>query len=130
MSASAATTLLLATGFAFAALAASPGSSASFGGLLMGYLIGGAVGTAVPTPAGIGTTEAALVGILLLAHIPSAVAISTVLTFRLITFWAPAVLGVATGAAAGAAGVAPLEHAARVTENSAASVARPIAVIE
>jgi uncharacterized membrane protein YbhN (UPF0104 family) len=92
-SASAATTLLLAAGFALTALAASPASSASFGGLLIGYLIGGAVGTAVPTPAGIGSTEAALVAVLLLAHIPSAVAIGTMLMFRLVTFWAPAVLG-------------------------------------
>jgi uncharacterized membrane protein YbhN (UPF0104 family) len=91
--ASGTTTLLLAAGFAFTALSASPASSASFGGLLIGYLIGGAAGTAVPIPAGIGATEAALVAVLLLAHIPSAVAISTVLTFRLITFWAPAVLG-------------------------------------
>jgi uncharacterized membrane protein YbhN (UPF0104 family) len=92
-SASAATTLLLAAGFALTALAASPASSASFGGLLIGYLVGGAVGTAVPTPAGIGSTEAALVAVLLLAHIPSAVAIGTMLMFRLVTFWAPAVVG-------------------------------------
>jgi uncharacterized membrane protein YbhN (UPF0104 family) len=92
-SASAATTLLLAAGFAFTALVASPASSASFGGLVIGYLIGGAVGTAVPTPAGIGSTEAALVAVLLLAHIPSAVAIGAMLTFRLITFWVPAVVG-------------------------------------
>jgi uncharacterized membrane protein YbhN (UPF0104 family) len=92
-SASAATTLLLAAGFAFTALVASPPSSANFGGLVIGYLIGGAVGTAVPTPAGIGSTEAALVAILLIAHIPLAVAIGAMLTFRLITFWVPAVVG-------------------------------------
>jgi uncharacterized membrane protein YbhN (UPF0104 family) len=93
LAASGATTLLLAAAFSITALAASPSSKLSFGGLLMGYLIGGAVGTAVPTPAGVGSTEAALIAVLLVAHVPTATAISSVLLFRLVTFWTPAVVG-------------------------------------
>lgn len=95
MAASGATTLLLAAAFAMTALAASPSSKLSFGGLLMGYLIGGAVGNAVPTPAGVGSTEAALIAVLLVAHVPTATAIGAVLLFRLVTFWTPAVTGLA-----------------------------------
>ncbi len=95
LAASGATTLLLAAAFAMTALAASPSSKLTFGGLLMGYLIGGAVGTAVPTPAGVGSTEAALIAVLLVAHVPTATAIGAVLLFRLVTFWTPAVAGLA-----------------------------------
>ncbi len=93
LTASASTTLLLASGFAVCAFAASPRPGAGFGSLVIGYLIGGAVGTAVPAPAAVGSTEAALVAILIAAHVPAGSALSTVLLFRLITFWAPAVMG-------------------------------------
>lgn len=93
LSASAATTLLLASGFAVTALAAAPAPQAGFGSLLVGYLIGGAVGTAVPAPSAIGSTEAALVAVLVTAKVPAASALSTVLLFRLVTFWAPAIVG-------------------------------------
>lgn len=82
-----------ASGFAVSALAASPAPKVGFGSLFIGYLIGGAVGTAVPAPAAVGSTEAALVAVLITAHVPAGSALSTVLLFRLITFWAPAVLG-------------------------------------
>ncbi len=95
LAASGATTLLLACGFALTALAVGRSATATFGGLLIGFLIGGAVGSAVPTPAGIGSTEAALVGVLLVARFTSATAISTVLLFRVVTFWAPALVGLA-----------------------------------
>jgi uncharacterized membrane protein YbhN (UPF0104 family) len=95
LAASGATTLLLACGFAFTAMAVGKSSTATFGGLLVGFLIGGAVATAVPTPAGIGATEAALVGVLLIDHFTSASAVITVLMFRVVTFWAPAVVGFA-----------------------------------
>jgi uncharacterized membrane protein YbhN (UPF0104 family) len=93
LTASAATTMLLASGFAISALAVSPTPSLGFGSLFIGYLIGGAVGTAVPAPAAVGSTEAALVAVLITAHVPAGSALSTVLLFRLITFWTPAVLG-------------------------------------
>ena len=93
LTASAATTMLLASGFAVSALVASPAPSVGFGSLFIGYLIGGAVGTAVPAPAAVGSTEAALVAVLITAHVPAGSALTTVLLFRLITFWAPAVFG-------------------------------------
>ena len=57
-------------------------------------MIGAAAGTAVPVPAGLGSTEAALIGVLMTAHVPAANAVRQVLIFRLITFWAPAIVGV------------------------------------
>ncbi|MCW2548984.1 MAG: integral rane protein [Mycobacterium sp.] len=93
LGASASTTLLLAAGFAFTAQLAPVPASVSFGSLLAGYLIGGAIGAAVPVPAGVGATEAALVGVLVAGHMPLASAVSSVLLFRLVTFWAPALVG-------------------------------------
>jgi uncharacterized membrane protein YbhN (UPF0104 family) len=93
LGASASTTLFLAAGFALTAQLAPVPATASFGSLLVGYLIGGAVGGAVPVPAGVGATEAALVGVLVAGHMPLATAVSTVLLFRVVTFWAPALIG-------------------------------------
>ena len=93
LAASASTTLLLAVGFALTAELAPVPASVSFGSLLVGYLIGGAVSSVVPTPAGVGATEAALVGVLLAGGMPLASALSCVLLFRVVTFWAPALLG-------------------------------------
>jgi glycosyltransferase 2 family protein len=52
------------------------------------YLIGNAAGAAVPTPGGLGTVEAALVGGLVAGGIPAALATSVVVLFRALTFWA------------------------------------------
>jgi uncharacterized membrane protein YbhN (UPF0104 family) len=93
VTASASTTLLLALGFAITAELAPVSPSVSFASLLVGYLIGGAVGSAVPVPAGVGATEAALVAVLVAGRMPLASAISSVLLFRVVTFWAPAVAG-------------------------------------
>ncbi len=57
------------------------------------YLTGNAVGSAVPTPGGLGAVEAALSAGLTAAGLHSAVAISAVLLFRLVTFWLPVPLG-------------------------------------
>ena len=40
-----------------------------------------------------GSTEAALVAVVVAAHVPLAHAIEQVMIFRLITFWTPAVIG-------------------------------------
>ncbi|MDT4912970.1 MAG: hypothetical protein QOC66_2098 [Pseudonocardiales bacterium] len=95
MTASGATTLIL--GFAFVASAAmvpGPIPQESLGALLIGYMIGAAAGSAVPTPAGIGSTETALVAILIAAQVPASHAVEDVLVFRVLTFWLPAALGV------------------------------------
>ncbi len=94
LSASAATTLLLAAGFAAAAILTPAGlPSGDAGALMIGYMVAAAAGNLVPTPGGIGGVDAALVGVLLASGVPLAHAVATVLVFRLITFWAPALLG-------------------------------------
>ena len=53
------------------------------------YLAGNAVGSAAPTPGGLGGVEAVLVAGLTAMGIPAAEAISGVLVFRIATFWLP-----------------------------------------
>lgn len=95
MSASGATTLLLAVAFVVST-AMVPGThpSVTAGALLVGFMVGAAAGSAVPIPAGLGSTEAALIAVLMSAHVPAAHAVEVVMVYRLITFWAPAVVGV------------------------------------
>ncbi len=57
------------------------------------YLTGSAIGSAVPTPGGIGAVEAALAAGLTAAGMHGAVAISAVLLFRAVTFWLPVPVG-------------------------------------
>ena len=57
------------------------------------YLVGTAAGSAIPTPGGIGAIEAALAAALTLAGLPSAVAFSAVVLYRLLTFWLPMLPG-------------------------------------
>jgi uncharacterized membrane protein YbhN (UPF0104 family) len=91
---SAATTLALATGFAAAATLTPNGlPGAMFCALMAGYMIASGAGNAMLTPGGIGTADAALVGVLAAAGSPLHIALPTVLAFRLITFWLPAVVG-------------------------------------
>ena len=100
LAASGSTTLILA--FAFAACTAmvpGPRPSESMGALIVAFMIGSAAGNAVPVPAGLGATEAALTGVLVAAAVPAAHAIEIVLLFRFITFWAPAGVGILTAGA-------------------------------
>jgi glycosyltransferase 2 family protein len=57
------------------------------------YLTGNAVGSAVPTPGGVGAVEAALSAGLTAVGVPGATAIGAVLLFRLATFWLPVPVG-------------------------------------
>jgi glycosyltransferase 2 family protein len=57
------------------------------------YLTGSAIGSIVPTPGGLGAVEAALTAGLTAAGLTGATAISSVLLFRLVTFWIPVPLG-------------------------------------
>jgi uncharacterized protein (TIRG00374 family) len=56
-------------------------------------LIGGLPGT----PGGLGVTEAGLVGFLVYFGIPAAAAAGPVLVFRIISYWLPAIGGIAAG---------------------------------
>jgi uncharacterized membrane protein YbhN (UPF0104 family) len=62
--------------------------------VLVAFMLGSAAGTAIPVPAGLGSSEAAFVAILTSFQLPVAHAIEIVLLFRIITFWAPAAVGV------------------------------------
>jgi glycosyltransferase 2 family protein len=57
------------------------------------YLTGAALGSAVPTPGGLGAVEAALSAALTAAGLPGATAVSAVLLFRTLTFWLPVPAG-------------------------------------
>ena len=57
------------------------------------YLTGNALGSMVPTPGGLGAVEVTLSAGLTAAGLPGAVAVTTVLLFRTVTFWLPVPLG-------------------------------------
>jgi uncharacterized membrane protein YbhN (UPF0104 family) len=61
--------------------------------LVVVYLAASVLGSAAPTPGGLGAVEAALVGGLTAVGVPVAAALPAVLAFRTATFWLPAPLG-------------------------------------
>jgi uncharacterized membrane protein YbhN (UPF0104 family) len=93
---SASTTIMLAFAFAVSVLAipgaATPGR---IGTLLCVYLLGAEAAAVIPSP--VGSTEAALMLTLGAAHISADHAVHAVLLFRMITFWGPVPIGLATG---------------------------------
>jgi uncharacterized membrane protein YbhN (UPF0104 family) len=97
LAASAATTLVMAVAFSVSVLAV-PGASApgEVQTLLTVYLLGSAAASALPTPSGLGSTEAALVAILGSAGVTTGYALQAVVLFRLITYWAPVPVGLLT----------------------------------
>ena len=78
---------------AFAATLAAFGQEVPLTQLALIYLGGMALGSAVPTPGGLGTVELALSGGLTAAGVPPAVAASVAVLFRLLTFWGRVPLG-------------------------------------
>ncbi len=69
------------------------GGSVALASVAVVYLTGSAIGSAVPTPGGVGAVEAALSAGLTAAGMPGAQAIGAVLLFRLATFWLPVPIG-------------------------------------
>jgi uncharacterized membrane protein YbhN (UPF0104 family) len=69
------------------------GGSVALASVAVVYLTGSAIGSAVPTPGGVGAVEAALSAGLAAAGMPGAKAVSAVLLFRLATFWLPVPVG-------------------------------------
>jgi uncharacterized membrane protein YbhN (UPF0104 family) len=61
--------------------------------LVVVYFAASALGSAAPTPGGLGAVEAALVGGLTATGVPVAAALTSVLVFRTATFWLPAPVG-------------------------------------
>jgi len=87
--------LLMNIGFvaAFAAALQAMGQSLPLTTLMLVYFTGNAVGSAVPTPGGIGTVELALSTGLRTAGLTTAAAGSSAVLFRLLTFWIRVPLG-------------------------------------
>ena len=69
------------------------GGHASLPAIAVVFLTGNALGSAVPTPGGLGAVEAALTAGLTAAGLPGATAATAVLLFRLVTFWLPVPVG-------------------------------------
>ena len=87
---------LLLTGAYILCLAAcirALGGSISLASTAVVYLTGAALGSAVPTPGGLGAVEAALSAGLTAAGLPGATSVSAVLLFRTLTFWLPVPVG-------------------------------------
>lgn len=87
---------LLLTGGYVAALDASlraVGSPLALPTVVVVFLAGTVVGSAAPTPGGIGAVEAAMTAALTTVAVPAALALPAVLLFRLVTFWLPVPLG-------------------------------------
>ncbi len=76
-----------------AACVAAFGRSVPIASIGVVYLTGSALGSLIPTPGGLGAVEAALTAGLTAAGLPGAVAVSSVLLFRLLTFWLPVPFG-------------------------------------
>ncbi|GAA3191902.1 flippase-like domain-containing protein [Actinocorallia longicatena] len=69
------------------------GGSLSWTAVAVVFLTGNALGSAAPTPGGLGAVEGALTLGLTLAGLPAEQATSAVLLFRLLTFWLPVLPG-------------------------------------
>ena len=88
-------TLLLTAAYilCLAACIRALGGSIPIASTAVVYLTGSALGSAVPTPGGIGAVEAALSAGLTAAGLPGVTAVSAVLLFRILTFWLPIPVG-------------------------------------
>ncbi len=69
------------------------GVSMSFAEAGSVYMVGATIGSAVPTPGGVGGIEAVLTAALISTGVDNATAVSIVLLFRLVTFWLPTIPG-------------------------------------
>ncbi|WP_246268677.1 lysylphosphatidylglycerol synthase transmembrane domain-containing protein [Nonomuraea typhae] len=69
------------------------GGDISFTAVAVVFLTANAIGSAAPTPGGLGAVELALAGGLTVAGVTSPVATSAVLLYRLLTFWLPVLPG-------------------------------------
>jgi uncharacterized protein (TIRG00374 family) len=56
-------------------------------------MVGGTLASAAPTPGGVGAVEAALIGGLAAFGVPAAVAVPSVLLYRVLTCWLPVIVG-------------------------------------
>lgn len=69
------------------------GTGNSVWAIALVYLAGSSLGQAAPTPGGVGAVEAVLTAGLVGVGVDGAIALSSVLLFRLLTFWLPTIPG-------------------------------------
>ncbi len=69
------------------------GGGGAFAAISIVYLAGSTLGQAAPTPGGVGAVETVLTAGLVAAGVDSTIAVSSVLMFRLLTFWLPTIPG-------------------------------------
>ena len=88
-------TLLLTTAYILGldACTRALGGSVPIASVAVVYLTGAALGSAVPTPGGLGAVEAALSAGLTAAGLPGEISVGAVLLFRTLTFWLPVPVG-------------------------------------
>jgi uncharacterized membrane protein YbhN (UPF0104 family) len=79
--------------FCFYACLQAMGANVNVAALAVVQLVGNTVGTAVPTPGGLGAVEAALTAGVTAIGVSTGVAVSSVLLFRLVSFWLPILPG-------------------------------------
>ena len=80
---------VLALWFSLRAFGAQP----SFANVTVAFLVCAAVGTASPTPGGLGAVEAALTGAMIRFGVAGGTAVVAVVAFRLVTYWLPCLPG-------------------------------------
>nr|WP_241779962.1 lysylphosphatidylglycerol synthase transmembrane domain-containing protein [Streptomyces natalensis] len=69
------------------------GDKLSYASVAVAFLAGNALGSAAPTPGGVGAVEGALWGALTFSGLAADTALPAVLLFRLMTFWLPVLPG-------------------------------------
>ena len=69
------------------------GGNVSFITVTVVTMVGGTLASAAPTPGGVGAVEAALIGGLAAFGVPAAVAVPSVLLYRVLTCWLPVFIG-------------------------------------
>jgi glycosyltransferase 2 family protein len=84
---------VIALVFCFYACIRALGASVNIAALAVVQLVGNTVGTAVPTPGGLGAVEAALTAGLTALGLSTGLAVSAVLLFRIVSFWLPILPG-------------------------------------
>lgn len=69
------------------------GGDTSFVTVTVVTMVGGTLASAAPTPGGVGAVEAALIGGLAAFGVPTAIAVPSVLLYRVLTCWLPVFVG-------------------------------------
>ena len=69
------------------------GGDTSFVTVTVVTMVGGTLASAAPTPGGVGAVEAALIGGLAAFGVPAAIAVPSVLLYRVLTCWLPVFVG-------------------------------------